>query len=237
MIINNKLFNLDLGKMTSKEKDLFFLILEKLSMATNREFEMKLFEIKKELGLYKKTDERALNTIRRMCKRFQETAQEIETEDGFEYFNVFEGQKINLKEETFMITLKKEFKYLIDVDSKVKGEKQQGYTIIEDMKELYSIQSSYSKDLYLFIKRWESIGKKEIKIEEFKKMLKVPATYKMHHIDQKIIFICLKDLTVYFTRLNIEKIKNGRKIESLIFTWQRVEKKKKVVQKKKFQEE
>ena len=172
-----------------------------------------------------------------MCKRFQETAQEIETEDGFEYFNVFEGQKINLKEETFMITLKKEFKYLIDVDSKVKGEKQQGYTIIEDMKELYSIQSSYSKDLYLFIKRWESIGKKEIKIEEFKKMLKVPATYKMHHIDQKIIFICLKDLTVYFTRLNIEKIKNGRKIESLIFTWQRVEKKKKVVQKKKFQEE
>ena len=61
--------------------------------------------------------------------------------------------------------------------------------------------------------------------------------YEINHIITKILNPTKEELGNIFQGFNYEKIKTGKKITKLIFTWQRVEKKKKVVQKKKFQEE
>lgn len=103
-----------------------------------------------------------------------------------------------------------------------------GYTKY-DFKELAYLAGTYNKTIYRCLKQWRTQGKWEISYDKFKELLGIPESYQACNIDQRIIQPALKALTeplnlfektrIPFENLKCEKIKNGRKIEKLIFTF------------------
>ena len=97
-----------------------------------------------------------------------------------------------------------------------------------DLMEFVYLPSIYTKTIYRFLKQWRTQGKWEISYNDFKDILGIPHSYQASDIDKQIIKPSIKVLseithTLFdtertpFENLKCEKIKNGRKIETLIF--------------------
>ena len=99
-----------------------------------------------------------------------------------------------------------------------------------DLIEFVYLPSTYTKTIYRFLKQWRTQGKWEISYNDFKDILGIPHSYQASDIDKQIIKPSIKVLseithTLFdtertpFENLKCEKIKKGRKIETLIFTF------------------
>ena len=99
-----------------------------------------------------------------------------------------------------------------------------------DLMEFVYLPSIYTKTIYRFLKQWRTQGKWEISYNDFKDILGIPNSYKACDIDKQIIKPSIQILseithTLFdtertpFENLKCEKIKKGRKIETLIFTF------------------
>ena len=99
-----------------------------------------------------------------------------------------------------------------------------------DLMEFVYLPSTYTKTIYRFLKQWRTQGKWEISYNDFKDILGIPHSYQASDIDKQIIKPSIKVLseithTLFdtertpFENLKCEKIKKGRKIETLIFTF------------------
>lgn len=87
--------------------------------------------------------------------------------------------------------------------------------------EFTEISGVYSKLLYKLLKQWKTTGRWEVKLDEFRRLLDIPATYRITNINQKVLNPGIKELQKVddFKNLRVTKVKNGRKIETLIFTF------------------
>ena len=97
-----------------------------------------------------------------------------------------------------------------------------------DLMEFVYLPSTYTKTIYRFLKQWRTKGEWEISYNDFKDILGIPHSYQASDIDKQIIKPSIKVLseithTLFdtertpFENLKCEKIKKGRKIETLIF--------------------
>lgn len=97
-----------------------------------------------------------------------------------------------------------------------------------DLMEFVYLPSTYTKTIYRFLKQWRTKGEWEISYNDFKDILGIPNSYKACDIDKQIIKPSIQILseithTLFdtertpFENLKCEKIKKGRKIETLIF--------------------
>ena len=97
-----------------------------------------------------------------------------------------------------------------------------------DLMEFVYLPSTYTKTIYRFLKQWRTKGEWEISYNDFKDILGIPHSYQASDIDKRVIEPSIKVLseithTLFdtertpFENLKCEKIKNGRKIETLIF--------------------
>lgn len=221
----NSLNNLKLGNMTTKEQDIFFSLLYILRKSENCEAEINFIELRKMIGSGAVANKYFLDTLKRMVKKFHQSVQEYEFEDGkYLIFNVLDDTIIDTKNNILKAKLKESFRHLLEINEDTKE-----YLSI-NLKEMCALRSSYSKIFYRYIKQWETVGIKNIKIKDFKEMLGIGEGYKFSAIDIKVLNPILKELSPIFLGLNIEKIKSnsrGGKVESLTFSWQIPEKKKK----------
>lgn len=85
------------------------------------------------------------------------------------------------------------------------------------------LHSNYSRKLFRLLKQWRTTGKKEYTIEEFRKRLQIPKSYRPTDIDRRVLTICKEELSANFQNFkitkNYRKGVRGRKLESYIFTW------------------
>ena len=119
------------------------------------------------------------------------------------------------------------FEYIVNrlldtqVDENGNPVKTKGFTMYE-LAEFTQIKSTYAKTMYRLLKQWRTIGRRELKIEEFKTLLDAPKTYKSSHIDRLIIKPIMKELPAFFKDLKVKKVKaktKGNPVKSYIFTW------------------
>ena len=85
------------------------------------------------------------------------------------------------------------------------------------------LHSNYSRKLFRLLKQWRTTGKKEYTIDEFRKRLQIPKSYRPTDIDRRVLTICKEELSANFQNFkitkNYRKGVRGRKLESYIFTW------------------
>jgi plasmid replication initiation protein len=89
-----------------------------------------------------------------------------------------------------------------------------------DMRNIIRFRSSYTVRIYEHLKQYESIGRRVLDIEYLKRIFELATEYPLFaNFYQKIIEPAFRDINLYadIEITNISKLKNGRKVESLLF--------------------
>ncbi|MGL4358432.1 MAG: replication initiation protein [Cetobacterium sp.] len=210
---HNDLNTFSFNEFTEKEWDLFFAICYKIKDKGTDVVEFDFSELKELLDL-KKKPERLREYILSLNEKLLSMKFTYHIElDIYDSFVFFSRLQTNFKTGKLEITINFPVKYLLN-------DLMKNYTKF-DLMDFVSLKSTYSKKLFKLLKQWETVKEKKFLIEEFRYELGVPQSYKMSDIDKRVFKIIMEELPKHFIDLKLEKIKSGKKITSLKFTWSR----------------
>jgi plasmid replication initiation protein len=91
--------------------------------------------------------------------------------------------------------------------------------LMYDIRNVLSIQSSFSVRIYELLKQYESIGKRRLSIQELKEMLDVQDKYPLYaNFKQRVILKAQEDLEKSTDiRFTFDEIKSGKQVTELLF--------------------
>ena len=137
----------------------------------------------------------------------------LESRDNnkIEKFILFTSYKIHVNEKTVTINTNSDYSYILNNLSK-------NFTLFE-LQEFNELSSTYSKHMFRLLKQYRSTGFFRINVDEFKRLLDIPKSYTMKKIGVKVLGPIEKELVSYFNDFKINKIKSGRSITELEFTF------------------
>lgn len=208
---DNKINNISLRNFSDKELNIFFTILYKLKNKGINSTDIDFLELKK-LSNGDMNNPRFYNSIQKLNTKLLNLNQTIIDENGIILqFNLFNNFRTDPTKKILTVEINKNFKFLF---TDLIG----NFTQFE-LAEIVSFKSSYSKNMYRLLKGNTNFHWVHIDLKDFKRILCIPEKYKMCDIDKVVLNPILRELTPVFPRLKLEKIKTGRKITKLKFTW------------------
>lgn len=216
---NNELNKLNMSNLKEKELELFYAICCRLKDIGTEEITLDITNFKKEFNISNKIDKnRFREYIKSVHKKFSEFRYTIETEDEIETILFFNKFKTNIKTNTMIISVNKEY---IDILNNL----VQCYTQFSFL-EYQSLKSKYSKILMPRLAQWNSIKKVEFSKSELFDILGVPEScrLKTSNFNLKVLTPIKNELKNIFYNLKVKPIKNTtgntkNEINSYIFTW------------------
>lgn len=206
------------SKFERKELDLFFSICHKLKEKGTNSIQLDFTELK-ELSSYTNEDpKRFIQDLKSTYDKMLKLDFTIGNDPlNFTKFNLFSEYTVSNDTKTVTIATNQKFSYILNEINP--------YTKFE-LLEFVSLKSSYSKNLFKKLKQYTKTYETdfktlfwEVSIDEFKRLLDIPKSYRMTDIDRQIFKPSLEDLKPYFKNLKIQKIKQGKSISRLKFTW------------------
>lgn len=207
---HNDVNKLRLGKFTDRETDIFFSIMFK-SMNTIGNVIIEFNELK-ELIEGHRSEQRLIDNVRKLNLKLKTLVNEVRDIDGnYTAFNLFGDITTKPKDRVIEIKIDDRFRNLIN--------NLIGNFTKFDLKDLISLNSTYSKTLFRLLKQWESKKEREFPMDEFRELLAIPPKYRISEIDKFVLTPIMTELPQYFFNLKLEKIKTGRRVTSLKFTW------------------
>lgn len=210
---NNDLNSVTFGSFREKELDLFFSICFKLKELGTDEVEIS-FEELKELSDYSNRN------VRRFINDLESTYDKMlglnikmkHSEMSFEKFNLFTAYSVDGDSKKIRIKVSEKFEYILN---KILG----NYTKF-DLIDFVRLRSTYSKNLFKLLKQWNSVKEFKVSVEDFKELLGVSDKYTTANFNTRVLGPIMEELPQHFKGLTLEKIKTGRKVTHLRFTWQ-----------------
>lgn len=130
-------------------------------------------------------------------------------------FNLFSAYAVSKDRKNFYLKIDSDYKFLINNITK--------YFTQYKLDDFARLNSSYSQLLFQILKQWDSVGKLEMTMDKFKEKLGIPSTYRMSAVNSRVLVPIEKELPKYLENFKIEKIKTGKTITSIKFTWDRKE--------------
>ncbi|NLZ45413.1 MAG: replication initiation protein [Clostridiales bacterium] len=217
---NNDLNSIPLRNFTSSELNIFLTICANIK-EKNCDLVNYDFDKLRELARYESTSiERFVADLKSTYSKLLSTSYTLEDERYIESFTLFNRYTIDKKKQTVEIQVNENFKYILN-------DLNLGNFTRFELREYTDINSTYSKALYMRLKQWKSTGKWEVTLDEFKRVLSIPDSYKMSAIDNRILKLAEVDLAPFFKGLKIQKLDRnnkksgkGRPVKKLVFTFQ-----------------
>lgn len=207
---HNDINNIPLRNLSENEINLFFSLIFKAKDQGTNTIKINFSELKKISRGYR-DNERFYKSLEGLSTKLLKIIQRVEVDDKIIMFTIFNRFIIDKKDSILEIKISEDLKYLLnDLDQ---------YTKFE-LLELVKLKSSYSKTMFRLLKQISKNNWRLIKFEDFKRILCIPESYKMCDIDRQILKPVIKELTPIFPGLAVEKIKKGRSIYKLNFTWE-----------------
>lgn len=208
---HNDINKIPLRNFTEKEIDLLFSFIFKMREMKDDILEIDIKELCKLSGIKSRSKPRIYNQLEKTYNKILNLDMRIETETSILRFNLFRYYDIKKDKNTVEIQIESKFKYLLN-------ELIGNYTKFE-LEQLVSFKSSYSKNIFRLLKQFESSKFFIMPLEEFKRLLCIPETYRNYDIDRRVFKPSMEELRPIFPNLKLEKIKKGRKLEQVKFTW------------------
>jgi len=209
----NSLNDISFRKFNPNELDLFFSICSKLKDKYTEEIEFS-FEQLRDLSNYSPTSvKRFMNDLDKTYTKMLGLTYGERTETRIKRFVLFTKFDINGDTQRVKISVNKEFDFLLnDFEMFTKFE----------LREFTEINSSYAKTIYRKLKQFKNTGFYTVSIEEFKRLLDIPDSYRMYDIDRRILQKSMEELKPLFKSLSYkkEKAKKGNKIERISFIFE-----------------
>ena len=174
------------------------------------------FDELKKLINYKFTgNDRFYNDLKAMYRKLINLSISFETgERGkriWTEFILFIKYVVDEQEKTVKIKINPDFYYILN-------EITTNFTRFE-LSEFTKLKSIYSKQMFKLLAQYNTTGIYNISIDDFRKKLDIPRSYRMTHINKSVLTPILTELPSYFKNLKLEKIKKGRNIDRLKFTF------------------
>ena len=228
----NKLNGLPLRTFEDSEMNILFSIIAQVRDKDLKEVTFTFDELREQCRYRPKSN----ITIQDFVKALQVTKTKLKALDYEEITNggldivdksLFIGFEILGTQEKLVVQVHPDFK---DIFNKI----TLGYTSF-DLIEFVSIQSIYAKSIYRMLKQFRTQGWWQVSIEDFKRLLSVPESYKSSDIDKRILKPTLEQLSgsdenAIFKNLKLEKIKKkgrgrGGVLAGYKFEWETEERK------------
>lgn len=96
----------------------------------------------------------------------------------------------------------------------------QGRFVKADIRYIFKLTSEYSKRIYTIFKQWEKLGKYEVLVADWQKILEVPKSMLIYNrFKEKILEVAKKQINENTDLIvNFQEIKTGRKVTGLLWT-------------------
>jgi plasmid replication initiation protein len=96
----------------------------------------------------------------------------------------------------------------------------QGRFVKADIRYIFKLSSEYSKRIYTMFKQWEKLGKYEVSVDQWQKLLEVPDSLKRYDNFKRKVLEVAKNQINENTDLIVDfkEIKTGRKVTGLLWT-------------------
>lgn len=217
---HNDFIDLPLRKFNASEIDILNALCYECQNKETKEIILTFNKIK-DLAYYKGKDTRQfVSDLKRTNQKLMSLNFTIVNEEKTEItqFVLFPTFTINLDDEVITVQVHEKFAYLLN-------SLQNCYTSLE-IRESAKLKSAYSKGIYKKLREYKNTDKPfwKVSMEDFREYLDIPKNFTSSKIDQRIINIAIKELSPFFTDLEVEKYmaknkeKRGRpKIAGYIF--------------------
>lgn len=212
---DNRLNRLNFSSLNKNELNVLSYFLHALKDKGQSDIILPLSEIKKYANIKHKNNKVLKKLLDDMYNKIISMKIPVEFEkDGKKFkgkFNLFRGYAVTEDDKSFYIKIEDQFEFLIN-------ELVDKFTQY-NLEDFTSLDSTYSQLLFQLLKQWDSTGKYEIEITEFREKLGVPDSYRMSEINKRVFKPILEELPRFFKNFEIEKKKSGKTISKFLFTW------------------
>ena len=198
-------------KFNQRELNIFFSICEFMKDKGDSTITFSYDEIKQMANLNVPTNQVFEELLESTYDKLLQLKIGYVNKDIVEKFILFTGYKINKNDKLVDITINAQYQYILNELSK-------NFTVFE-LQEFNALVSSYSKNMFRLLKQYKSTGFYKVSIEEFRRLLDIPESYNMSKISVKVIDPIEKELSNYFEEFRVEKLKVGRFIKFLQFSF------------------
>ena len=209
---HNDLNTVVMRTWTAEEMNFFFTILTK---AKEQGFKKLVFDTDELKSLASSSRKyRWEETITTAAKKIGQLTYFEQTERKFRVMTLFEIFEVDLEKRTIEVKVSANFDYILN--------KLETHFTRYELEEFTSIRSTYAKTMYRILKQWRTLGKKEFAIDDLKRILDMPTSYKSSEIDRAVIKPIIQQLSPYFEDLKVKKIKSNKRGNPVLgyeFTW------------------
>lgn len=203
---HNDLNTVIMRTWTAEEMNFFFAILTKAKEQGLKKLVFDTDELKLLASSSRKY--RWEETITTAVKKIGQLTYFEQSERKFRVMTLFEIFEVDLEKRTIEVKVSANFDYILN-----KLETQ--FTRYE-LEEFTSIRSTYAKTMYRLLKQWRTLGQKEFSVEDLKRILDTPKTYRPSEIDRLVLKPILSQLSLILT---ISKLKKSSQTSEAIQFW------------------
>lgn len=207
---HNQMNEVNFNGYTEKELNMFFSLVFLAKDKGLTKLVIPFSELK-ELADGDKNRDRFIKNLLNINKKLVKLNHQIEINNVIHIFSLFNTFSIDKENNELIVQVNEIFSYMLN--------DLIGNFTKFDLIEFVSLKSSYSKNTFKLLKQWESTNKKIYQVDEFRNALGVPKGYTSTNFNERVLKPILEELPQYFPNLKLEKIKTGKKVTSLKFTW------------------
>lgn len=225
---NNGLNTIPLRSFSAVDMDLFWSVCSKMKRKGTKIETFTFSEIREIANYSQRGKEIFGNDVKEMADKLGTLSFHYEDENIWERLNLFQRFTVDKNEETLTIKVSDEFEFILNTIGS-------NFTRFE-LENMTKLVSSYTKELYRQLMSHRDLKRRGgawfVKLEDFRILLAIPDSYRMSHIDQRIIARAKEEFTTpgkngipIFSEFRVEKVKarKGNKIGSLRIYFQEPE--------------
>ena len=207
---HNQINDVNFNGYSEKELNLFFTLIFLAKEQSTKQIIIPFNQLK-ELSNGDTHSLRFIETLKNVNKKLIRLNHEVEVDRKIHIFSLFSVFTIDRDNKELIVQINEIFSYMLN--------DLIGNFTRFDLLEFVNLKSSYSKNTFKLLKQWESIKLKEFDLIDFKNILGVPNSYNTSKFNEKVLKPIMTELPQYFSNLKLEKIKTGKKVTGLKFTW------------------
>lgn len=210
---NNDMNKVAFHKFNSVELNLFYTICSVMKERGSTEITFSFDEVKRLSKTKFKNEQEFISRLRSTYRKLLNLVFGFEDENKIIEFVLFTRYEIDIANKRLSIKTNKDFEFILNNLTK-------NFTVFE-LESFSKLNSSYSKNLFRLLKQYKSTGFYISTIDEFRRVMDIPDSYRMRAIDQRVLKPIIEELPAIFELLNIEKVKGkvGNKITHIRITF------------------
>lgn len=222
---DNGLNTVALRSFSPVEMNLFWSVCSKMKRKGTQTVEFD-FDVFKELSKYNRREkDRFYNDLKSMFEKMKNLNFYFENESYYEQLMLFQRFAIDKDSEKIIIQASEKFEFILNSIGT-------NFTRFE-LENLTILDSSYTKELYRQLMQYRDkitqSGYWAVTVDDFRKLLDIPDSYRMSHIDSRIFkkaeeeFLSSKENRLpIFSKFTVEKIKakKGNRIQRFIIRFE-----------------